>query len=135
MAVTDPLITFPELQARPGFENVDQVTAEALIEDASALVRDIADPVDLDPEVGVPGAITPVVVSMVRRAVGNPFGRTGEQLGDYGWQAQSGGGSGTIYATRNEQRIIRRAVKKFGPRAVTLRSPYSGETLLEELFD
>lgn len=120
MAVTDPLITFAELTARPGFANVDQVEAEELIEDASAHVREVANPVELDPAVGIPRAVKSIVVQMVRRGFDNPRGLTGEQLGDYGWQAQSAGPSGTILPTRRETKLIRRAVNKLGVNTLQL---------------
>jgi len=112
------LITFDDLASRPGFEGVDREQAERLIEDASALVADIARPVELDRD-NLPPAIKPVLVSMVRRGLHNPHERTSEQLGDYGWQAGGQAAAG-IYATRREVRIIRRAVGRLGVGAATL---------------
>lgn len=114
------LITFEQLVARPGFDGVDQAQAEALIDDASALVADIAAPTVLDAAT-LPPAIIPVIVSMVRRGLSNPRGLTGEQLGDYGWQAQGAGGT-SIYATKQERRLIRKAAGTLGAANATLDS-------------
>lgn len=93
---------------------------EAFLEDASAIVNLIAFGTteadywtDWDASSGsddnpVPNAVIPVIVNMVRRALENPRGLTGEQLGDYQWQAASGTQT-AIYATREERKIIRRA--------------------------
>lgn len=108
----EPLISIDQLLARPGFADVDPGQAQALIDDASALVRDIAAPVVLDPA-ALPASLVPVIVGMVRRGFANPLGRTGESIGDYSWQAAGNAMSG-IYATRKEKIVIRRAVGKLG---------------------
>lgn len=114
------LITFEQLTARPGFDNVDQAEAEAVIDDVSALVADIAKPVVLTAAT-LPPAIVPVIVAMVRRGVSNPRGLSSEQMGDYGWQA--GGQTSTgVYATRHEERIIRRAAGRLGAGSASLDS-------------
>lgn len=108
------LITLPELLARPGFDGIDSTEAEALIEDASAEVRDLVSPLLDDVEMpDTPGSVVSVVVSMVRRGRSNPLGHTQEQLGDYGYSL-GGAGVATLYLTRREKRIIRRAVGKLG---------------------
>lgn len=90
---------------------------EAFLEDASAIVNLIAFGTteddywtdwDASGDNPVPAAVIPVIVNMVRRALENPRGLTGEQLGDYQWQAASGTQT-AIYATREERKIIRRA--------------------------
>jgi hypothetical protein len=110
------LITLDELLARPGFAGVDEGEAEAVLEDASALVAEIAKPVVLDAAT-LPPAIVPVLVAMVRRGLSNPLGRSGETLGDYTWQ-----GGTDLYATRREQAIIRRAAGALGAANVVLDS-------------
>lgn len=118
-----PLVSVTELQARPGFGSADPGELAALLDDASALVREIAEP-NLDTidhtSVDRPPAIVPVVVSMVRRGFTNPRGLTGEQIDDYAWQAQGQGAAGTIYATRREVKLIRRIVNKLGAGTVQL---------------
>lgn len=118
--MSDDLITIAELQARTGktYADAELAKAEALIDDASALVRQIAetDFHDDSDELDLPEAVRPVVVSMVRRALEVPAGAaaglTGEQIGAFGWQANASGGSqpaASIYATRREIGIIRTA--------------------------
>src|SRR5690606_40356467 len=117
------LITVEELLARPGFDGADESQAEAVLDDVSALVVQIA---GIDPEwtaETVPAAVVPVIVSMARRGLSNPRGLTGEQLGDYGWQAQGAGGASSLYATRREERIIRRAAGRSGAGTVNLDNP------------
>ncbi|GAA3223223.1 hypothetical protein [Actinocorallia longicatena] len=111
------LITVADLLARPGFGNVDESQAEAVIDDASALVADVAAPVVLTAQT-LPKSIVPVLVSMVGRGLHNPRGLQSEQLGDYGWQG--GGTAAGLYLTREETRIVRRAVGKLGVGTVTL---------------
>lgn len=114
------LITVEQLLTRPGFDDVDEGQAEAVLEDVSALVASVA---DLDPPWTadtVPAEVVPVIVSMCRRGLFNPRGLSGEQLGDYGWQAQ--GGASSIYATKQERRIIRRAAGTLGAANATLDS-------------
>jgi len=115
------LITVEQLLARPGFDGVDEASAEAVLEDVSALVLQIA---GVDPPwtaETVPAAVIPVVVAMARRALLNPMGRTGETLGDYTWQAAGQSAAG-LYATRREERIIRQAAGRLGAGTVTFES-------------
>jgi hypothetical protein len=101
-----------DYDAEDSSPSAEQEQIEAFIDDASALVVQIAFS-DADNEWetpdDTPAAVIPVVVSMVRRAIENPRGLSGEQLGDYQWQAGQGISSATIYATRREERIIRKA--------------------------
>ena len=112
------LITFEDLAARPGFDGVDQGEAEAVITDASSLVAQIAGLSTPWTAETVPDAVVPVLVSMVRRGLNNPLGHSGETLGDYTWQ-----GAGGLYATRAEQRIIRKAAGRSSVSSVNLDSP------------
>lgn len=106
-------------ESSPGTE---EERVSALIDDVSALVNLVAygttfadywDDYDESGDNPLPDALVPVIVNMVRRAAENPRGLTGEQLGDYQWQAAQGQTTG-IYATRTERRIIRRAAGKLG---------------------
>jgi hypothetical protein len=109
------LITVAELTARPGFEDLDSGQATALIADASALVREAAEPELDDVESpNAPPAIVPVLVSMIRRGLDNPRGNAQETLGDYSYTAGNAGGVATLYLTRRERRIVRRAAGKLG---------------------
>ncbi|WP_329097021.1 hypothetical protein OG979_17490 [Actinomadura citrea] len=111
------LVTYEQLAAYPGFEGKTEADVSALIDGASALVSLVAQPADLDAAT-LPPAIVPVLVAMIRRGLSNPLGRSGEQMGDYGWQAAGGGES--LYATPREERIIRRAVGQLSAGTVTL---------------
>ena len=112
------LITFEELTARPGFDGVNETEAEAVIDDVSALVIAIADLDTAWTAETVPAEVIPVIVSMVRRGLSNPLGRTGETLGDYTWQGSAGG----LYATKQERGIIRRAAGMLSAKTVPLDS-------------
>lgn len=115
------LVTVAEVEARfkTTFTGDDLTQIEALLEDASNLVRVCVAP-ELDdtmaPLTGNLRALIPIIVNMVRRARENPRGLTGEQLGDYGWQAQSAQTS--VYLTRNEKRLIRKIVGVLGVKAL-----------------
>lgn len=133
------LITLPELLARPGFEDIDSTQAEALIEDASALVRDCVSPLLDDVEApDTPKSVVAVLVSMIRRGSSNPLGHTQEQLGDYGYSQGGGDGIATLYLTRREKRIVRKAVGKLGAGSLNMegdlpRQPsevFEGDTLI-----
>ena len=119
------LISIDQLNDRLGRElaGAEETQALALIDDASALVLQIAAGNGDEPAWSSPGStpdvIVPVVANMVRRAVENPRGLSGEQLGDYQWQAGAGG-QASIYATRREERIIRRAAGRLGVSTVEL---------------
>lgn len=116
------LITVEQLIARPGFDGVDEAEASAVLDDVSALVASVADLTTPWTAETVPAVVVPVIVSMARRGLSNPRGLTGEQLGDYGWQAQGGAGSSSLYPTSREKRIIRRAAETLGVTAATLDS-------------
>jgi hypothetical protein len=115
---------------------------QAFLDDASALANLIAfgpttadywDDADESGDNPLPDAVVPVIVNMVRRAHDNPRGLTGEQLGDYQWQATASGQT-SIYATRAERSIIRRAAGKLGVAALSLEGylPTSGVEFIED---
>lgn len=108
--MAEPLVTVADLETRLGrtlTTTAENDQAKAYIADASALVREIAEDDFLNDDTGsleVPPVIVPVVVSMVRRGINNPMGRSSEDFGDASWQ-----GMGSIYATKREKAIIRQA--------------------------
>lgn len=117
------LVTIAELTARPGFDNLDSTIAQALIDDASALVRDAASPLLDDVESpDTPAAVVAVLVNMIRRGLDNPNGYTQEVLGDYSRTVGTTGGVATLYLTTRERRIVRRAVGKLGVGSLALTS-------------
>lgn len=137
------LVTVEYLQALPGFEGASEATLEALIAQASALVVDFVSP-ELDDATAddCPEAVQVVVSSMVRRGLGNPRGASQETLGDYSYSMGSDGGVATLYMTRREQRIVRRAVGKLGAGTVPMegylpvqRSELTTTTGTEDVWD
>jgi hypothetical protein len=67
----------------------------------------------------VPASIVPVVVNMVRRALDNPHGYTSEGVGSYNY---NGGKTEGIFATRLEERTIRKAASLAGFGSINLES-------------
>lgn len=111
------LVSYAELTARPGFDGIEQTQAEALLDDASDLVRLAAQGVLDDVESpDTPGAVRAVVIQMVRRGWSNPSGYQQESLGDHSYTAGTAGGSGvaTLYLTGRERRIVRRVAGVLG---------------------
>lgn len=101
------LLTVTELTKRPGLSDVDPVQADAVLDDVSAMVRDIASPVlDAVDWPATPPGVVPVIVAMARRALVNPMGYIGAMAGAMSWQ----GAASDVYATEKERRTIRRAV-------------------------
>ncbi|MCD0450772.1 hypothetical protein LO762_16465 [Actinocorallia sp. API 0066] len=132
------LITVEQLLARPGFDGVSEAQAEAVLEDVSALVALVASPVVLTAGT-LPPAIVPVIVAAARRGLHNPRGLSGEQLGDYGWQA-GGQASTGLFLTRHEERIVRRAAGRLGAGNAGLDSdlplpPYAGTAFEDGLLE
>lgn len=117
------LITAADVTARSGttYAGAELTKVNAFIDDASALVRLIAETDFHDPdsgaEVALPAAIKPALVSMVRRAlevpVGAAAGLSSETLPSYSWAGgggfEGGQAAASIYATRREIGIIRNA--------------------------
>lgn len=135
--MSHPLITIAELQARTGqtYAGTELAKANAAIEDASALVRQIGESEfhDVAAALDLPEAIRPVVVAMVRRALevptGAAAGMTAEMVGAYSWQAGGGGDSSgpaaSLYATKREIRIIRKAAGVSTLKSIPIESPYT----------
>ena len=99
----------------------DETRVLALLGDACALASDLVG-IDYDAVV-VPAAITSVVCAAVRRAYENPLGLSGEGIGDYNWRVAAAG-SGGIYFTPDETRIIRRAAGRSGAGSLTMTSAF-----------
>lgn len=109
------LVTVDFVTARPGFAGVDEGELQAVIDDASALVALACSPnLDGFDDTTCPPAVAAVLVNMVRRGVGNPKGAQSETLGDYSYAMASEGGVPTIYLTRRELKIVRRATGTLG---------------------
>lgn len=112
-----PLATIEDLEARLGreFAAADLARAAAVLDDASALVRDEAGKTWLD-DAGdltvVPASIRAVVLRVSERTVRNPGGFSSESAGDYSYQRT--GVEGGVYLTEAERQIIRRAAGRSG---------------------
>lgn len=113
------LASVQEVETRLGREitGSDLGRVAALLDDASALVRDVAGTtwVDTDgvehPE-QVPNSIRYVVLRAVDRAMRNPDGFSAESDGDYSYQRT--GVEPGIYLTPGEEKAIRRAMGRTG---------------------
>lgn len=113
-----PLATVADLEARLGrqFEESELPRIAALLDDASALARDVAGKTWIDPEteelLPVPGSIRWAVLRAAERAVRNPDGFSAETAGDYSYQRN--GVQPGVYLTEAEERSIRKAIGKSG---------------------
>lgn len=112
-----PLATVEDVESRLARQfTVDETTrVTALLDDASALVRDEAGRTWLDVNgvlEAVPAAVRAVVLRAVERAVRNPQGFSAESAGDYSYQ-RTGVEQG-VYLTEQERKILRRAIGRTG---------------------
>lgn len=134
------LATLQQFQTRyeSGVGVADEGRIEALLDDASALVRDIIAPEDYvddaDELEAVPGAIIAVVCEAARRAFDNPAGLEGETTGNWTWRGSTKTESG-VYLTRQEKRTVRRAAGKLGVGTVTLEGFAPIPTVDDQLLD
>jgi len=118
MALADPLVSIEEYEDATGRElsGDEAAQVETLLRHASALVRNHVRP-RLDEvtyeSADRPDALVPIVVAMVRRGVANPLGRVQESLGDHSY-SMGDSGVATLYMTKREQTIVRRAVGQPG---------------------
>lgn len=110
-----PLASIDDLQARlpETIAESDEARAEAVLEDASTLVRAEAgttwvtdDELDED----IPDIIVIVTLAAARRGFLNPDGFTQETLGDH---SVSYGARGAVYLTAEEKSLIAAAVGNF----------------------
>lgn len=113
-----PLAGITDVEARIGrtFTGDEAVRVRALLDDASALVRDEAATTWIDPItsllIEVPGSVRAVVLRAVERAARNPQGFSAESAGDYSYQrtdVEPG-----VYLTDGERQIIRKAIGRTG---------------------
>jgi len=88
----------------------DPAVALAKLRSASTRVRSFVglDYVDEEGELveDIPDEVVTVVIDAAERAIVNPRGVTGEQVGQYSYQIASGGGGG-IYLTKQEKAMLR----------------------------
>lgn len=109
-----PLADITDLEDRLGriFTGEEATRVVALLDDASALVRDEAGLTWIDPDTNlltvVPGSIRAVVLRAAERAVRNPDGFSAESAGDYSYQRTNV--EPGVYLTDAERRIVRKAL-------------------------
>lgn len=114
--------TLPPLASLGGFltrysgvvATADAARVAALLDDASALVREVAgsDYVDDDGALDdVPAVLAVIVTEVARRAYDNPQALTGETVGNYSWRGARTTGS-SLYLTTDERRTVRRVAGK-----------------------
>lgn len=135
-----PLADITDIEARLGrtFSGDEHTRVEALLDDASALVRDEASLTWIDPGTGllttVPGSIRAVVLRSVERAVRNPQGFSAESAGDYSYQRTNV--EPGVYLTDSERQIIRRATGRTGlwTQPVTRGDEYLATVWAEDSF-
>lgn len=135
-----PLADITDIEARMGrtFSGEEHARVEALLDDASALVRDEAGITWIDPGTGllttVPGSIRAVVLRSVERAVRNPQGFSAESAGDYSYQRTNV--EPGVYLTDSERQIIRRATGRTGlwTQPVTRGDEYLATVWAEDSF-
>lgn len=121
------LLTVAQYETRYGAVS-DAAQTQAHIDDVSAEVVDYVTLFDTDSddpigqaawdESTVPQAIKGVVARAVNRAMSNPLGRTGEQLGDHNWQAPMAASGGTLGP--KDRKIIKKAIGRLGVGTVQL---------------
>ena len=113
-----PLASIADLEARFGatFTGTELARATALLDDASALARDVAGITWIDPDTGdllaVPGSVRWAVLRAAERAIRNPEGYSSESAGDYSFQRT--GVQPGVYLTEAEEQAIRRALGRTG---------------------
>ncbi|HVL82689.1 MAG TPA: Gp19/Gp15/Gp42 family protein [Pseudonocardia sp.] len=112
-----PLADVHELEARLGrvFTGEETARAAALLDDASALVRDEAGLTWVGDDgllTVVPAAVRAVVLKAAERAARNPDGFRSESAGDYSYQR--GDAEPGVFLTDAERRIVRRSVGRGG---------------------
>lgn len=136
-----PLASFAMLARKLGalpddFDEVERLRGEALLDEASELIRDLAGKTwltatnSLD---GVPRRIASVCVAAAARAFENPHGLTQRSIGDSSKsydRSQREGGE-IVYLTETEERAVLKAAGVSTFVAVTLTSPYSADVDLD----
>lgn len=115
------MISIADLETRLGFTVPDSDQAQAFIDDAAALIQDVAE--DGIDENDPPAAILPVITTMVRRALDNPVGHNSITEGSYAFQHGQASG---IYLNRQEVKLVRRitGVSNAGSLALVAHTPF-----------
>lgn len=126
LATSDDVLTrYPDL------DGVDLARIDALLDDASALVRTYANREwvdDADELEGVPDGVAGIVAAMVGRALTNPGGVTQETTGPFN-VSYGAAAADRLYLTRHEKLLLRG-----GARAFTV-TPYTEVTYPDDWLD
>jgi len=116
------LATAQDFETRYGASVDDAARLQALLDDASALARQVAgsDYVGAGGSLeAVPQTIVAVVCQSVRRAYDNAEGMIGENIGDYSYRLADARAEG-VYLTETEERRIKNAAGKVSPTAFSV---------------
>jgi hypothetical protein len=128
MAVLPALVSLDDFALRlGGIDAADEDRAQAVLDDASALVRADAcgeDWVDDDDELEeVPDVIVAIVVAVAVRAYRNPDGVRSESIGTY--SVAYADSSTAVFLTEGERRLIRRAAGCTGIGSISLEGEWT----------
>lgn len=130
MPLAVPLCGVEEMSARLGLTltGVEQQRALAALQDASALVRSVAEADFLDDhgelEAPIPDVVVQVTLAAALRAYRNPDGVQRAQTADVSVTYRAEGAGDAIFLTTQERRSIRRAMGIGGVVSVPLESAY-----------
>lgn len=123
-----------DFEARYGTvdDAADQAAVEELLDDAQALILDVADGSDAawvsDPEsADVPRSVLRVCRDVAYRAWSNPDALSQMSMGNTALSYTREGIADALFLTAREQKTIVTAASQSSMRAVTLVSPYSGD--------
>lgn len=145
MADLPPLATAQPLGIRLGYPDGEFPTAAeaaralALLVEASELIRDEAGMdwlnVDQTAVENVPPRVEKICLAAAFRAFDNPGALNQRQIGDSskGYDRAGVPGGEAVYLTDSERRAVKRAAGGSTFTAVTMVSPYSGDTVTETL--
>lgn len=121
--ISDPAIA--EAKLRSASTRVRAFVGNDYVDEAGNLVDDI------------PDEVIAVVTDAAERAIVNPRGVTGEQVGQYSYQIASGGGGG-VYLTKQEKSMLRGVRGSIGISTAKLTSnlpPHYGNTVWVPVAD
>ncbi len=134
-----PLATFDRFARKLGYTptETERDRAEALLGEASELIRDVAGKTWTNETTGalegVPVRVANICVAAAFRAFGNPEALTQRSIGDssksYDRSKREGGED--VYLTAAEERSIRRTDEGAGMVSVTLVTPYNIGTIAD----
>lgn len=110
----DPLVDTIELERRFPEAKTDEERAQALLEDASAVIRAAGN--SGWTSTSVPASVVPIVIGVVIRAWTNPAGLSDEQVGTYAVTYASSGG---VYLLPDEVAAIQRGAGRTGLHTVS----------------